>query len=491
MHDLVLIGGGLSSCSVLIRLAAGACPPSGTKVILIDPAGETGGGAAYHRSVHPALLLNDPVAKIDRTGLGFKRWLTFHSAELLRDMERFDDRRVAEWKNRFGARARRGDVASLYVPRHWFGSFIRERFAEVRAELARAGVSVTIVRAAATDVRQVDDGWLVTLDRSGPVFGRAVVLGTGGPCEPGPMQPAGYLRGRPGLDLYAVEDAIVRAGGGDVLLLGSGASGVEMVYCIDGDPRLRTAADRIVAISPRGRLPDGARLGRGALFLAVALGRGATTAAELMDALESDVTAARVAGLTIPDTYPVLHSEFLRVFEQLPDAEKKRVVDVHSRRYLALLRKTSPIYSAGASSLARAGKLVNVAGRVTAVEPTTDGFEVFLDDGRSLTGRTVLDCRGFADLSGDPLIKNMITSGTVRCNDSGLGLLVDAGFEAAPGLTVLGPLLAGTAQGGEYIWHLEDIPRIYAYADRVAASVSRRIAEDSTEHQDSAVRSAS
>ena len=85
----------------------------------------------------------------------------------------------------------------------------------------------------------------------------------------------------------------------------------------------------------------------------------------------------------------------------------------------------------------------------------------------------VVDCRGFAEISrsGDRLLRGLLRDGLITPNPSNLGLRVNEDFEAAPGLAVLGPLLAGTSQGEDHIWHLEDIPRIFAYAARVAATV--------------------
>ena len=59
----------------------------------------------------------------------------------------------------------------------------------------------------------------------------------------------------------------------------------------------------------------------------------------------------------------------------------------------------------------------------------------------------------------------------MRANDTGRGLAVDDELAAAPGLFVLGPLLAGTAQGADYIWFLENVTRIHQLAERVAVAV--------------------
>jgi hypothetical protein len=56
-----------------------------------------------------------------------------------------------------------------------------------------------------------------------------------------------------------------------------------------------------------------------------------------------------------------------------------------------------------------------------------------------------------------------------------MGLAVDHDFAVAPGLFVLGPLLAGIAQGADYIWFLENVPVIHRLAERVARAAWRQL----------------
>ena len=81
-----------------------------------------------------------------------------------------------------------------------------------------------------------------------------------------------------------------------------------------------------------------------------------------------------------------------------------------------------------------------------------------------------MDCRGFAGVAegAHPVVQSLLRTGTVLANETGRGLAVDHDFAAAPGLFVLGPLLAGTAQGDDYIWFLENVPVIHGLAERVA-----------------------
>ena len=302
-----------------------------------------------------------------------------------------------------------------------------------------------------------------------------VVLGIGGPvARAAAATHPRYVTGRPGLDLGNVERAVAQAGGGDVLLLGSAASAVEMVYCLEADPRLRTAFRRIVAISPGGRLPDGVGSGCGTPFVAAALEAGPDTAEALLGDLASDVQAARDLGLRMPDVYPVLHGGFTTRFRRMCDTEKKKLTDVYVPVYLSLMRRTSTVYGGGADRLLAHGQLVQVTGRARDVRVGVDEVEVELQDGRVFRGAVALDCRGFGRAADDPLLSRLIARGVVGPNDSNMGgIRVNARLEAAPGVLVLGPLLAGTPRVGDHIWHLEDIPRIHEVAADVVDTLDQ------------------
>ncbi len=480
MQDIVIVGGGMASASVLIRLAAATAPPAAARITLVDPSGETGGGAAYHRNVHPALLLNDPVARIDRTGIGFGRWIMDRRDALLEELGRFGDPRVARWRADYAGAVKAGDVAPLFVPRRWFGEYIRERFAQAASALQLLDTTVTVRTATATTIERRGDVWRIGLDDAAePLTARAVLLATGGPRQPDVVGQPGYLSGTPSLDLKDVERALTERPGADLLILGSAASAVEMVYCLEGQDDV----GRVVVVSPSGRLPDGLRStdSSAAPFQPRPELREARTADALLAALAAEVAAARAVGFTIPDVYPTLHGHFLTAFGAMSEVEKRRVVDVYSRTYLTLLRKTSSVYAQGVRRLAERGGLTLVSGQVSGVTGDADGFSVEMVDGRRFTGQVVLDCRGFGRPDTDPLLRGMLDGGTITLNDSGRGVRVGPGFEAAPGLAVLGPLLAGTAQDGEYVWHLEDIPRIWAYADRVVATLQKRLSKAASE----------
>jgi uncharacterized NAD(P)/FAD-binding protein YdhS len=472
MYDVVLVGGGVSSLSVMLRLAQQRTLRPGSRLAVVDTDGETGGGVAYGRHVHPAFLLNDRITKIDRTGLGLGAWLVENAAGVLDRLSRYDDVRVRRWIRCYGAQLLQGDVAELYVPRAVFGRFARLQFEQARRRLVEQGVAVDVVTATLQDMTKTHTGWELHVTPSATLHALSVVLGIGGPVADAASAHPRYVAGHPGMDLPAAERVVLQASGGDVLLLGSAASAVEIVYCVEGNPDLRSAFRRVVAISPSGRLPDGLGSPSAPPFVADALLRDSNSADDLMADLAADVQTARHAGLGLPDAYQALHAAFVTRFRRMDATEKKRVTDLHVPTYLTLMRKTSTVYASGARRLLAREQLVYVPGRVAAVSTVGNEVHVTLQDGRSLRGAVALDCRGFGKAVRNPLLGRLMTAGVVETNDSNMGgIRVNTRLEAAPGLVVLGPLLAGTPRTGDHIWHLEDIPRIYEIAEDVVRTL--------------------
>jgi uncharacterized NAD(P)/FAD-binding protein YdhS len=193
----------------------------------------------------------------------------------------------------------------------------------------------------------------------------------------------------------------------------------------------------------------------------------------------TEIDRGRTAGHTIVDLLPALRVSFDRAFAALAPVEKGRFVTECAPRYRAAIRHIPPDYDAAIRRLRAGGRLALRRGDVVAVAPTGDGLRVsYLDGGtlRRMAARAVVDCRGFAGVreTVHPAVTDLLVNGVASANPCGRGLQVDAGLAAAPGLYVLGPALSGTSRADTQIWSLENVPRIWAIAERVAAAVRDR-----------------
>jgi uncharacterized NAD(P)/FAD-binding protein YdhS len=515
---LVLIGGGPSSLCVLLRMAelvrlqaADGAAPGRFEVVLVDRAGETGGGAPHAATVSAALLLNDTITETESSGLGLVAWLIANRARWQSMLLESGDPRATHWLERHRAEIDRDEFGGLFLPRLVFGQFLRERWSEAVEVLGLAGISVSVLAAEVQDVVPAGpDRWRVHVTGREALDADAVLLAVGNvtaAASDALADSPAYLSFEVARELMAAEPrlaarlAALPAGSRRIVVLGSSAAAIEFLYAVEGASELSGVVDQIVVLSPSGRIPDGLPSSQvtphslrhmPALLAAIERKDAAPTAAAVVQAVVADVAQARSLGYTIVDLLPAARAAppptsanvshwFRQLFAVLPPAEKRAFVNAEYKAYRENIRHTSTDYAEAAARL-RDRRLLSVrSARVHDLLLAADGgITVRYDaDGglRELAAATVVDCRGFAGVAegAHPAVRSLLRTGTVLANESGRGLAVDHEFAAAPGLFVLGPLLAGTAQDADYIWFLENVPVIHGLAERVAHAAWRRI----------------
>ena len=289
-----------------------------------------------------------------------------------------------------------------------------------------------------------------------------------------------------------------------VAVLGSSAAATEFLYAAEGS-EYAGLVDELVVLSPSGRIADGlpsahARphvLQHLPALAAAAEGEGeasesALTSAGLVEALVSDAAEWERLGYTIVDLLPATRATppptsanvaywFRQLFDLLPPPEKRAFVSADYKAHRETVRHTSTDYAEAVAHLRERGLLTVLSGRVRDLRPASAGgltVRYEADEGmQTLAAGIVVDCRGFAGVAecAHPTVRRLLRARTVRANETGRGLAVDDDFAAAPGLFVLGPLLAGTAHGADYIWFLENVPLIHQLAERVAAAMWHRL----------------
>jgi len=519
---VVLVGGGPSSLCVALGLAelvdlheANEPGPERFELVLVDSTGETGGGAPHHAAVSAALLLNDSITETESSGIGLVAWLKTNRERWLAMLLDSGEPRAARWLERHRTEIDRDEFGGLFLPRLVFGQFLRERWAEVAEILGRSGVSVSVL---ADEVRDVvptgPDRWRVHLAGRDPLDADAVLLAVGNVTAPAPEAVAehpGYLSFEVARELATSERrlaarlAALPAGSRRIAVLGSSAAAIEFLYAVEGAPELDGLVDELVVLSRSGRIPDGLASAHAtphtlrnlpALLAAVeeedGAGANARTAAALVDAVVADVADAEQLGYTIVDLLPAARATppptsanlshwFRQLFALLPPGEKRAFVDTEYRAYRESIRHTSTDYAEAVARLRERRLLTVLAAWVSDLQPAPDGgltvrYET-AEATATLAAGIVVDCRGFAGVArgAHPAVQGLLRSGAAHANETGRGLAVDGDFAAAPGLFVLGPLLAGTAQDPDYIWFLENVPVIHVLAERVARAAWRRL----------------
>ncbi|MFO0810403.1 MAG: FAD/NAD(P)-binding protein [Gemmataceae bacterium] len=452
---VVVVGGGFSGAMTAAQLLRAA--NTKLRVALVERRGSVGEGIAYgtRELVH---LLNVSAGRMsawpDQPD-HFVRW----------------------------AEQRHGSIqAGDFLPRQWYGEYVRESLHEAARESAAAELSVVLdeVRRVA---RHPDGGWMVHLGRGTSLRAEAVVLAIGHrpPSDPicrmwtGPRDRFIADPWRP----FAVNQV-----GSDqpVLILGSGLTAVDAVLSLSQRPR--TAP--ITLVSRHGLLPQShaatpvppADLSALVNRLIATPGgpRAATLARELRAAVRER------PGADWRSVVDGLRPHTATLWQALSAGERRRFL-AHLRPIWEVHRHRTACHIADRlRTLLDNGSVRIVAGRVASVMATGEGVRVTLRERGSdrLTATDVawvINCTGPTasnSAESNPVIGSLLVHNLVRPDELSLGLettpkgnAVGADGREVPDLFVVGTLRKPAT------WESTAVPELRAQA----AAVGERIAQ--------------
>jgi uncharacterized NAD(P)/FAD-binding protein YdhS len=431
----VIIGGGYSGTMIAAELAR-----RGLASIIVDGSGRQSQGTAYS-TPEDGHLLNVIAAKMGAWAdkpEDFAAWVEADGYEP-------DD----------------------YVPRKRYGEYLSDILNEAR----RSGL-VKLVESDARSAERSSDGWTVGLADGTQIGGQALVLAQGNQAP----SPPPLARGLPP-ELFindpwseAGRKAIVKGagGGGDVLLIGTGLTMVDVVLSLDA-ARLR---GRITALSRRGLIPKShaehgiapvtlEEVPKGSLrrLWRWLLNRGATV-------------GWRAA---VDSLRPHSHA----IWQSLNEAQQGRFLrhvrpwwDVHRHRI-------APDVAGKIRRLVQLGQLEVVAGRVT--DMWTDGRQLQVSIRRRGQVRTTdhrfamaINCTGplgSITQSADPLLRSLFEAGLARPDSLDLGVEVDqwSRIAGADRAWAVGPLTKGR------FWEITAVPDIRGQVAQVAFDIAEEL----------------
>lgn len=433
---VVIIGGGFSGTMLAAELAR-----KGIRSTVID-AGRAGRGTAFS-TPEAAHLLNVPAG------------------------------RMGGWADEPGDFARaiadEGYAADDFVPRRRYGEYVRKILDD-----AEATGRVKVVRENAVSARPSGGTWIIDLADGSLVQGEALVLAQGNQ----PPQPPPLARGLPP-ELFVNDPwsepgraAIVKAaaGGGDVLLIGTGLTMVDVVLSLD-EARLR---GRITALSRRGLMPR-AHADHGVAPVELdEIPHGSVR--RLWDWLQR--RGASVGWRAAVDSLRP-HSQAL--WQALGLAEQKRFLrhvrpwwDVHRHRI-------APEVAGRIKRLIQLGQLEIAAGRVTDMWVDGQQLDVAIrrrgqrqaSDHKYALAVNCTGPLGSMAASQDPLLKTLFEAGLARPDALDLGLEVDGRSRVAGSARAwaLGPLTKGK------YWEITAVPDIRGQVAAVAADIAEELGD--------------
>ena len=413
---VAIVGAGYSGTVAAVEIARAA---PGAEIFLVEKSGRFAAGAAYG-TASPGHLLNVRARNM---------------SALAGEPDHF-----ADWA------AERGFGPDDYVPRRDYRLYL--------AGLLDGAAGVTRVTGEAA---AVEDGAVVLASGERIGCDSAVLAGGNYPSR----LPAAF-------GPLAIDDpwsgegqaALARAaqGGGELLLVGTGLTMVDMALSLDE----AGFAGRITAVSRRGLVPrphvapPPAPLDR--------------VPPERLGELVREVRSQSPWRASVDGLRP--HSAAL--WRGLSEAEQQRFLrhlrpwwDVHRHRI-------APQVAERIEALRASGRLEVMAGRIVRVEGGTATIARRGGGGLRRRFAAAINCtgpQGAIERVEDPLIRQLLAGGRARADRLGLGLEVDeesrvAGSGPSPALYAIGPLSKGA------FWEIVAVPDIRGQAAAVAKAVA-------------------
>jgi uncharacterized NAD(P)/FAD-binding protein YdhS len=436
--NVVIIGGGFSGTMLAAELAR-----KGIHSTLIEGGGRPGRGTAYSTD-EAAHLLNVPAGRMGA-------W--------------------ADQPGHFASEvANEGFEPHEFVPRRRYGEYLRKILQE-----AEASGRVTVVHQDAVAAERIGGGWSVRVPDGSRITGQALALAQGNQ----PPQAPPFARGIE--ERFFVNDpwseegraAIVRAAasGGDVLLIGTGLTMVDMVLTLD-EVRLR---GRIVAVSRRGQAPR-AHAEHGVAPVSLEeLPHGSLRKAWRWLLQRAASVGWRAA---VDSLRP--HSQAL--WQSWSSSEQQRFLR-HARPWWDVHRhRIAPEVAGRIKRLIEIGRLEIVAGRVADMWAKDNQLDVAIkrrgkreaEDHKFVLAVNCTGPLGSIAASRDPLLNSLFEAGLAKPDALDLGLEVDerSRIAGAAQAWALGPLTKGR------YWEITAVPDIRGQVAAVAEDIAKELGHE-------------
>jgi uncharacterized NAD(P)/FAD-binding protein YdhS len=430
--DVVIIGGGFSGSMLAAQLAR-----RGVSSIIVEGRDRAGKGTAFStpEAVH---LLNVPAAKM---------------SALPDQADHFAEAVAGE-----------GYEATDFVPRRRFGAYLSEILGD-----ARDSGLVSVIAGEAVEAKP---GWTVTLADGSEIKAGALALAQGNQ-PPEPLRAAqgissGLFVNDPWSDDGRAAVSRVAQEGGDVLIVGTGLTMVDVVLSLDAAGH----QGRILALSRRGLTPR------------------AHAAHEPVPVEREEVPHGSVRGLwrwlrkrgaelgwrgAVDSLRPHSHA----LWQSLDEEQQKRFLR-HARPWWDVHRhRIAPEVAAVLKRLIGEGRLEIVAGRIKSMREgnrelvagiqrrgTSETRERHFALGVNCTGPL-----GAIGRSEDGVLKNLFDAGLARPDWLGMGLDVDgkSRVTGAERLWAVGPLTKGR------FWEIVAVPDIRGQVADVAEDIAEEL----------------
>lgn len=512
-YDIAIVGSGIACSRTLCELAERLknTPARGKmlRIGVIEREGEMWNGIPYgRRSAIGALAFQKLQEFLEEPERSYYiEWLAANADWWLRTFRECGGPGAAKWISDNQTLMERDKWGELYLPRFLFGLYVSSQAARAVEELARAGLaSVTPIHGEATGICRVPGGQHTIEVEGGSgvrtsVEAARVVLAIGSPPQRSIHSDA--VAGRHShthidniyspsedISIHKVQQALSSLPDkrmANILIVGSNASSLEVLYLINHRPEIRNLINSVVILSRSGLLPykiceETVQFELTALdFLRES---SYFSAADLMAAITCDIRRAEKLEINIADLRDPVGAAVSRLTALLHISEQKKFVCEHGVHFSRMMRRAGRDTRSAADELVDVGILTTAKGDFRRLEPSPSGSSLM-----SATYATAgcqaeithpvpfsisINCGGFEelDLSSSRLINTLIDNELCYVNSTNRGFVVNDRLEASENVYVIGPLVGGNFNEKVRFWHVESASRIVSLAKLLADSLS-------------------
>jgi uncharacterized NAD(P)/FAD-binding protein YdhS len=512
-YDIAIVGSGIACSKTLCELAERlkGTPARGKmlRIGVIEREGEIWNGIPYgRRSAVGALAfqrLHEFLEEPERSC--YIEWLVANADWWLKTFREGGGPGAEKWISDNQPLMERDRWGELYLPRFLFGRYVSSQAARAVEDLARAGLaSVTPIHGEATEICRVPGGHhIIEVEDS---YGAhtslktaIVVLAIGSPPQRSIQNGVAASRyshthidniysPSEDVSIQKIQQALSSLPDhrmANILILGSNASALEVLYLINYRPEIRNLINSIVILSRSGLLPykiceETVQFELTALdFLRESSYFSAT---DLMAAITCDIRRAEELGLNIADLRDPVGSAVSALTALLHISEQKKFVCEHGVHYSRMMRRAGRDTRNAADELVDRGILTTVKGDFRRLEAFQSGdgliSATYVTAGcqaeitHPVPFSITINCGGFEELdfSSSRLINSVIDNELCYVNSTNRGFLVNDRLEASENVYVIGPLVGGNFNEKIRFWHVESASRIVGLAKLLAESLS-------------------
>lgn len=400
MKEILIVGGGASGLLVAINLARLSQEP--LALTIAEPREILGQGVAYSTS-DSAHLLNVPAGRM---------------SALVDDPAHFS-RYI-------------GCDAGAFISRSEYGRYLLATFLEFQG--ANPLFSFRHEKVLVESIERLDGHFVVHSDSGAMGKFDAIVLATGHGQSISSTS-ISRLSGNPRIVLDVWRDLIPQSDG-TMISVGTGLTFIDHALT----HLRRNPSNRAIGISRTGWLPLPHLKKRAEPLAVPEPARATSDGMRAFIESSSDWRAAQDG----------VRHELPEIWYRWSEEEKQRFMNRHLRWWNVHRHRVAPEIDEELQEMATSGRLQVISGEIEKIDPTDDGLEVSLTDGRTLESDFLINSMGYRSGEDSQLIQSLVVKGLAELGPLDMGISTDfpsfhvkSAKTGGEGLFAIGALLIG------------------------------------------------